>query len=214
MKNRKTAGFILIAVLLVLTCLAGCGKLAAYSNGNGKGNEAGTAAVSAADEKTKAAAVTTEAAKTEAGRKTEAAQKTEAARPETEQAASELTAGTDADVSRQAAEEESRRAAEEESRRIEESIAEASRQAAEEESRRAAEEESRRAAEEESRRAAETTGPVQSQPDYIANTSSHKFHYPWCHSVEQMAEHNKWYFYGNRQELINQGYVPCKNCNP
>lgn len=50
--------------------------------------------------------------------------------------------------------------------------------------------------------------------DYIANTNTGKFHYPWCSSVGEMAEHNKWYFYGSRDELISLGYVPCKRCNP
>lgn len=50
--------------------------------------------------------------------------------------------------------------------------------------------------------------------DYIANTNTGKFHYPWCSSVDQMAEHNKWYFNGSRDELISLGYVPCKRCNP
>lgn len=121
-----------------------------------------------------------------------------------------------AEASRQAAEEESRRIAESIEESIAESQAEASRQAAEEESIAAVEEESRRAAEEESRRAAEaaTTAPVRSLQNYIANLNTHKFHYPGCRSVGQMKEENKWYFYGDRQELIDQGYEPCKICNP
>ena len=50
--------------------------------------------------------------------------------------------------------------------------------------------------------------------DYVANMNSHKFHYPWCSSVDQMAEHNKWYFFGTREELIEAGYEPCKRCKP
>ena len=49
---------------------------------------------------------------------------------------------------------------------------------------------------------------------YIGNANTKKFHYPWCASVNKMAEHNRVYFYGSRDELINRGYVPCKNCNP
>ena len=134
-----------------------------------------------------------------------------------------------AEASRRAAEEasraeESRRAAEEASR------AEESRRAAEEasraeESRRAAEEasraeESRKAAEasraEESRRAAEEAkrSAQSSGQDYIANLNTHKFHYPWCASVKKMNESNKWYYHGTRDQLISQGYMPCKNCNP
>jgi competence protein ComEC len=50
--------------------------------------------------------------------------------------------------------------------------------------------------------------------DYVLNTNTKKFHYPWCSSVDQMNESNKQYYTGNREELINQGYSPCKNCNP
>ena len=50
--------------------------------------------------------------------------------------------------------------------------------------------------------------------DYIANKSTKKFHYPWCSSVDQMKEKNKWYFTGSRETLIAKGYVPCKRCDP
>ena len=50
--------------------------------------------------------------------------------------------------------------------------------------------------------------------DYILNKNTDKFHYPWCHSVDQMKEKNKVYFNGTRQQVINKGYSPCKNCNP
>ena len=49
---------------------------------------------------------------------------------------------------------------------------------------------------------------------YIANKNTKKFHYPSCNSVSKMKEKNKWYFNGSRDELIGQGYKPCKNCNP
>lgn len=49
---------------------------------------------------------------------------------------------------------------------------------------------------------------------YIANKNTMKFHYPDCDSVKQMKESNKYYFEGDRQELIDQGYVPCANCQP
>ena len=49
---------------------------------------------------------------------------------------------------------------------------------------------------------------------YIANLNTKKFHKPTCASVDRMNEANKWYFTGTREELINQGYDPCKNCNP
>ena len=52
------------------------------------------------------------------------------------------------------------------------------------------------------------------QYDYVLNTNTHKFHYPSCKSVNQMKEKNKKEFHGTREEVIQQGYEPCKNCNP
>lgn len=49
---------------------------------------------------------------------------------------------------------------------------------------------------------------------YIMNTNTHKFHYPECSSVDDMKEKNKQEFHGNREDLIKQGYDPCKRCNP
>ncbi len=49
---------------------------------------------------------------------------------------------------------------------------------------------------------------------YVLNTNTMKFHYPGCKSVKQMKEKNRKDFVGDRKELIKQGYVPCKNCNP
>ena len=50
--------------------------------------------------------------------------------------------------------------------------------------------------------------------DYILNKNTDKFHHTWCSSVNRMKESNKIYFTGNRDDVINQGYDPCKNCNP
>lgn len=50
--------------------------------------------------------------------------------------------------------------------------------------------------------------------DYILNTNTHKFHYPSCGSVKQMAEKNKQFYSGTRDEVIGMGYDPCKKCNP
>jgi len=52
------------------------------------------------------------------------------------------------------------------------------------------------------------------EEDYIANKNTHVFHYPWCSSVDQMKEKNKWYFTGSRETLIKKGYRPCKRCDP
>ncbi len=49
---------------------------------------------------------------------------------------------------------------------------------------------------------------------YILNTRSDKFHYPSCSSVKQMSEKNKRTYSGTREEVINQGFSPCKRCNP
>ncbi len=57
-------------------------------------------------------------------------------------------------------------------------------------------------------------GENEGQYSYIANKSSHKFHYPDCKGVADMKEKNKLYFDGSREELIEQGYEPCKMCNP
>lgn len=49
---------------------------------------------------------------------------------------------------------------------------------------------------------------------YIVNTNTGKFHKPSCRSVKQMKESNKSERTTTRDELISEGYVPCKNCNP
>lgn len=56
----------------------------------------------------------------------------------------------------------------------------------------------------------ETEGDVR----YILNTRSKKFHHPTCHSVEQMAPHNKQETNKSREEVIGMGYSPCGNCKP
>lgn len=66
--------------------------------------------------------------------------------------------------------------------------------------------------------AAATTTQQQTQQstpvsgNYILNENTKKFHYPSCHSVDQMK--NPVGFNGSRDDLIAQGYEPCKNCNP
>lgn len=49
---------------------------------------------------------------------------------------------------------------------------------------------------------------------YIVNVNSLKFHLPGCQSVEKMSSKNIQGFNGTRDELIEMGYTPCKNCNP
>lgn len=60
---------------------------------------------------------------------------------------------------------------------------------------------------------AEETSPPASVT-YICNTNTKKFHYPTCSSVDQMKETNKLEVNLSRDEVIAQGYVPCKRCNP
>lgn len=50
--------------------------------------------------------------------------------------------------------------------------------------------------------------------DYIINRNTGKFHYPDCPSVDLMSEHNKKEYTGDRDDLISQGYEPCKRCDP
>lgn len=49
---------------------------------------------------------------------------------------------------------------------------------------------------------------------YIVNTNTGKFHKPSYRSVKQMKESNKSERTTTRDELISEGYEPCKNCNP
>jgi len=49
---------------------------------------------------------------------------------------------------------------------------------------------------------------------YILNKNTKKIHLPSCYSVDQMKESNKKYYTGDIDDLINQGYSSCKNCNP
>ena len=49
---------------------------------------------------------------------------------------------------------------------------------------------------------------------YVANKNTKKFHLDTCDSVHEMKESNKLFFEGYREDLIDQGYVPCKRCNP
>lgn len=52
------------------------------------------------------------------------------------------------------------------------------------------------------------------QITYILNTSSMKFHYPGCSSVNTISDHNKAEFTGTRDEILARGYSPCGRCHP
>ncbi|WP_027430192.1 DNA/RNA non-specific endonuclease [Lachnospira multipara] len=49
---------------------------------------------------------------------------------------------------------------------------------------------------------------------YVLNTNTKKFHRPSCGSVSTIKDSNRQDYTGQRQDLINQGYEPCKKCNP
>ena len=56
--------------------------------------------------------------------------------------------------------------------------------------------------------------PVSSAGTYVLNTNSKKFHYPTCSSVGDMSPKNRSDVSMSRDEIIAQGFVPCKRCNP
>lgn len=49
---------------------------------------------------------------------------------------------------------------------------------------------------------------------YIGNRNTHKFHYPYCSSVDDMKENNKIPLCCTRDEAIAQGFISCGRCNP
>ena len=50
--------------------------------------------------------------------------------------------------------------------------------------------------------------------DYVINVKSKKFHKPDCDAVSKMDEKNKKEYHGTRSSLIEDGYAPCKMCDP
>lgn len=60
----------------------------------------------------------------------------------------------------------------------------------------------------------DTSATTEKGTHYVLNTNTKKFHYPSCKSVNQMKKKNRKDFTGTRTEVIEMGYVPCKNCNP
>ena len=49
---------------------------------------------------------------------------------------------------------------------------------------------------------------------YIINTGTKKFHGADCGNGQQTKEENKEIYSGDRQKLIDDGYVPAGCCNP
>lgn len=50
--------------------------------------------------------------------------------------------------------------------------------------------------------------------EYAVNTNTGKFHYPSCSSADTIKSENRMDYTGTREELISQGYEPCKRCKP
>lgn len=65
-----------------------------------------------------------------------------------------------------------------------------------------------------------TSEPATSETDnasenhYLLNKNSLKVHTPDCPSASKIADNNKEDYYGRLEELIENGYTPCKQCNP
>lgn len=49
---------------------------------------------------------------------------------------------------------------------------------------------------------------------YVLNTNSHKFHRPGCSSVDTISPKNRKDVNESREQIISEGYAPCKRCNP
>lgn len=60
----------------------------------------------------------------------------------------------------------------------------------------------------------ENNAGADSGTTYVVNTNTGKFHLPSCSSVETIKPKNRKDFTGSRDELIQEGYTPCKRCNP
>ncbi len=60
----------------------------------------------------------------------------------------------------------------------------------------------------------ETESRTDPESAYVVNLNSGKFHLPDCSSAKQIPEQNRQEITCTREELIGQGYVPCKRCNP
>ncbi len=60
----------------------------------------------------------------------------------------------------------------------------------------------------------DSTSDTPATVTYVVNKNTGKFHYPSCSSVSKIKAKNRMDSDQTRDELIAQGYVPCKNCNP
>ena len=57
-------------------------------------------------------------------------------------------------------------------------------------------------------------GATASAGTYVLNTNSHKFHLPSCSSVDTISPKNRKDVNESREQIISEGYAPCKRCNP
>lgn len=60
----------------------------------------------------------------------------------------------------------------------------------------------------------EQTFPQEDDKDFVLNISSKKFHLPECEYAGSMQEENRVPYLGKRWLLIQDGFSPCKSCNP
>lgn len=54
----------------------------------------------------------------------------------------------------------------------------------------------------------------EAKKEYVLNTNTHKFHKPDRAGVKDMKVKNRKTYKGKRSELLEEGYSPCKSCNP
>lgn len=59
-----------------------------------------------------------------------------------------------------------------------------------------------------------TAGAGSTAGSYVLNTNSHKFHLPGCPSVDTISPKNRKDVNESREQIISEGYAPCKRCNP
>lgn len=57
-------------------------------------------------------------------------------------------------------------------------------------------------------------GNPSTRSSYVINTNTGKFHRPDCASATQMKPENRKDVTASRDELVQEGYEPCKQCKP
>lgn len=53
-----------------------------------------------------------------------------------------------------------------------------------------------------------------SSETFVINEKTRKFHLPACESVQDISIKNRKEYTGDREDLIDAGYIPCRRCNP